>query len=167
MVQPVMWCTSFQQKQSTALQRPCLVLLVNAAVFLFSDLEIPLWYLNICVACLAYSMGVVFNERGEATWHVWKPAGTERNKVLYCSSQPGISRYINFKYFRLFVNFCGDLNGDYNGNLYKFIPALQNKKKTTLKIKFLIKFFIFNWKFNFQRKINIASWVTMGWFHHY
>lgn len=60
MVQPVMWYTSFQQKQPTALQRPHLVLLVNAAVFLFSGLEIPLWYLNICVVCLASGIGVVF-----------------------------------------------------------------------------------------------------------
>lgn len=68
-------------------------------------------------------------------WHVWKPAGIKRNKVLYCSSQPRVSRYINFKYLRLFVSFCGDLNGDYNGNLYKFIPALQSKKTRNTKDK--------------------------------
>jgi len=115
----------------------------------------------------------LFNGRGEAMWHVWKPAGIKRKKALYCSSQHGVSRCIRFKYLGLFVSFCGDLTGDYNGNLHKFIPALQNNKiKTkptplTLKIRFLIKFFIFDWKFNFWRKINVASWVTVGWFHHY
>lgn len=59
MVQPVMRSASSQQKQSTVLQRPQLVCKVSAVVLLLSDLEIPLWYLNICVVCLASSIGVV------------------------------------------------------------------------------------------------------------
>lgn len=98
MVQPEMWTAFIQHKQPTALQRPALQLSVNAAVYLFRVLEIPLWYSNTCVVCIASSLGVVLNERVEAVGHVWKLTGIERNRVLYCSSQPGASCCINFKY---------------------------------------------------------------------
>lgn len=40
--------------KSSPLQRPPLELSVNAAVYLFRDLEIPLWYSNICVVCIVF-----------------------------------------------------------------------------------------------------------------
>lgn len=78
------------------------------------------------------------------------------NKVLY-----GAVFISNTSVF--FVSFCGELIADDNGDSQKIISELQNKinerktKAQPWKIKFLIKFLIFDREFNFQRKINIAS----------